>query len=669
MNFKIKISDFVFIFIGIIIVILSLYPYWIYGSFSALGWYDEFNQQIPWWYNQSKLNNPNGFLYGYAGGLGGLVGKGSQYISGQQIVVNFSPLWISLLIYRILSLFLTFLGFYIFSRFIIKISSFKSLLLSLIPLYVSIEIYSTTLAGVGWQYAGVIWFAVISIMKFKNNIYDVIFITFYIFLTSANATPFFLLPSIFVFYIFLRISFDSKYFLDKRAFVIFIILAICMLINSLPNFITLFEVKNYSARLTKVLTNFNEVNNLNFFDYLTIKILSSYKLLKINFLRNHHEVMFCSYFLIIFLLLIYKKYSFLIKIIFFPFILYPVLDIGAGILDLPVISTYRWDILVSMLSCFIAISFMYLDKNQYLDINQKIITRNKVINFTLSLFIVVSLVISINYLTKSTMYQLNYGGGLGIIKEYQGLNKFNYTKNKYRFISGDYETLPSLPTYYNLDTFDGAATHFPKRRNYYIAYAMFNKPKKYLHTHYHTFVNLPNNHNMKAFKRANIKFINYSKPLEKTNFILESKFIGKKIEKSSVVNPLYIYSLGKVTPRIFLAEKLATSQHSYTDQKFYLELNMLGLRDALVAEDDANDYYNTTFIKDLEIDKKVFSENRVIINFKNFGDGFLIFNQVYTHHWSAKCDDKNIDIIPVNGIMMGIILNKVKCKKIEFKYN
>ena len=96
---------------------------------------------------------------------------------------------------------------------------------------------------------------------------------------------------------------------------------------------------------------------------------------------------------------------------------------------------------------------------------------------------------------------------------------------------------------------------------------------------------------------------------------------------------------------------------------------MLGLRDALVAKDDANDYYNTTFIKGLEIDKKVFSENRVIINFKNFGDGFLIFNQVYTHHWLAKCDDKNIDIIPVNGIMMGIMLNKVKCKKIEFKFN
>ena len=175
-------KELIFIFFTIslafITIILSLYPYWIYGNFSAFGWYDEYYQQIPWWFNQAKLSNQNGFLYGYAGGLGGLVGKGSQYILGQQLFINFSPLWISLLFYRALSLFLTFLGFYIFSKFIIKNNNYSSLLLSLFPLYISIEIYTTTFAGVGWHYAAIIWFAVISSIKLKNYISDVIFVNY-----------------------------------------------------------------------------------------------------------------------------------------------------------------------------------------------------------------------------------------------------------------------------------------------------------------------------------------------------------------------------------------------------------------------------------------------------------------------------------------------------------
>ena len=240
MNFKEVIFICFIIFLGFITIILSLYPYWIYGSFSALGWYDEYYQQIPWWYNQAKLNDPNGFLHGYAGGLGGLVGKGSQYILGQQLFVNFSPLWISLLFYRVLSLFLTFLGFYVFSKFIIKNNNYSSLFLSLFPIYISIEIYTTTFAGIGWHYAAIIWFAVIASVKFKNNFYDILFIIFFIFFTATNTSPFFLLPCIFLFYIFLRVSFRDIDFLDKRAISIFIILSICMLINSLPNFITLF---------------------------------------------------------------------------------------------------------------------------------------------------------------------------------------------------------------------------------------------------------------------------------------------------------------------------------------------------------------------------------------------------------------------------------------------
>jgi hypothetical protein len=197
-----KIKEAIFIFVGFVVIILSLYPFWIYGNFSSQGWYDEYLGHIPWSYNLAKLNDPNGFLYGYAGGVGGFQIKVSQYISAQEFFLNFSPLWISLLIYRVLSLFLTFLGFYIFSKFIIKNNSYSSLLLSLLPLYISIDIYTTSFAGIGWHYAAIIWFVIIALVKFKNNFYDITFITSFIIITTIN-TNFFFFFLVCFFFIFL----------------------------------------------------------------------------------------------------------------------------------------------------------------------------------------------------------------------------------------------------------------------------------------------------------------------------------------------------------------------------------------------------------------------------------------------------------------------------------
>jgi hypothetical protein len=649
-----KIKEAIFIFVGFVVIILSLYPFWIYGNFSSQGWYDEYLGHIPWSYNLAKLNDPNGFLYGYAGGVGGFQIKVSQYISGQEFFLNFSPLWISLLIYRVLYLFLTFLGFYIFSKFIIKNNSYSSLLLSLLPLYISIDIYTTSFAGIGWHYAAIIWFVIIALVKFKNNFYDITFITSFIIITTINTNFFFLLPCLFFFYIFIRISFRSLLFFDKRATIIFIALSICMLINSLPIFVGILEVKEYSTRIMKVLT-YNQINYFSLF--------------KVFFLRDHHIVIFFSYILIIFLLLIYKKYSFFFKIIFFSFILYPLLDFFSNITNLPLVSSYRWDILVGLSSFILTISFMYLEKNKHSNANNKISIFHPIISFFLFPYFFISIIFSINSLTRSTMNNLNYSGGLGMLGHYSDINELSYTKNKFRFISGDDGTLPNLPTYYNLDTFDGKISHFSIRRNYYIAYAMYKKTKDQLHTGVHWFYNFPNEHNIKAFKRANIKFINYKKPINDSSLFFVSKYEGKTIDDRPAVNPLYVYNFKNVTPRIFIANKLFVSNNSYTDQKFYLELDKIDLQDVLIAKEDRKNDYKYKINKNIKIEEENFYENKLIIKLKGTGDGFLVFNQVYTPNWTAKCGDKILDIVPVNGIMMGVSINIDECKEIIFKFN
>ena len=60
----------------------------------------------------------------------------------------------------------------------------------------------------------------------------------------------------------------------------------------------------------------------------------------------------------------------------------------------------------------------------------------------------------------------------------------------------------------------------------------------------------------------------------------------------------------------------------------------------------------------------------MIVELRKLEDGFLVFNQVFTPKWSARCGDKNIKVIPVNGIMMGVLLKKRDlCKTVVFKYD
>jgi hypothetical protein len=191
-----------------------------------------------------------------------------------------------------------------------------------------------------------------------------------------------------------------------------------MLINSLPVFIGILDVKEYSARFTKVLMTHNQINYFYFF--------------KEFFLRNHHRVIFYSYILIIFLLLIYKKYSFLFKIIFFSFVLYPLLDFFSGIINLPLVSNYRWNILVGLSIFILTVSFIYLEKNKYDNVNNKIKKLNFIIDFPLLPLVFIAIMFSINKLTTTTIKNFNYSGGFGMINHYKNINELSYTKNKFR---------------------------------------------------------------------------------------------------------------------------------------------------------------------------------------------------------------------------------------------
>ena len=55
--------------IGSVFIFLFLFPYWIFGSASALGGYDEYHGQITWFWLKDNYGQES-FLHSYFGGIG-----------------------------------------------------------------------------------------------------------------------------------------------------------------------------------------------------------------------------------------------------------------------------------------------------------------------------------------------------------------------------------------------------------------------------------------------------------------------------------------------------------------------------------------------------------------------------------------------------------------------
>lgn len=287
------------------------------------------------------------------------------------------------------------------------------------------------------------------------------------------------------------------------------------------------------------------------------------------------------------------------------------------------------------------------------------------------------------YLIETTLLELHVTSGLGATKLYDGLKRLQHTKDTFRFVSIGY--MPTIPLFYGLDTFDGFIHNSAYRRNYFIAYAIYDPAVDKLHTHTHFFFS-PDALDFNMFKMANIGYIFSDNPISNHNFTLIEQsnpiyindidyplknYISSKFKDLRLVNPSYIYSLEGVWPRIFTAKSIKNSSYSLRDKRFYKELKKLSIGELLVAKEDISENTaNQISIKPLLITSYTLNEKGAEINLTSQTAGVIVFNQVFTPFWSASCDTggKKMTVFPVNGIMMATQVPK-GCNKVLFEYN
>ena len=106
--------------------IFTLLPFWIFGSFSVIGWYDEIDQVIPWYYQLSLALEGTSFVHTGSGGVGVAHGffQGNEQVSFYRFLMSNFDMMTAHLIFRFFGLWTCFLGVWVLLRKQFKLNHF-----------------------------------------------------------------------------------------------------------------------------------------------------------------------------------------------------------------------------------------------------------------------------------------------------------------------------------------------------------------------------------------------------------------------------------------------------------------------------------------------------------------------------------------------------------------
>ena len=143
--------------VGIWVIVVSLFPYWLFGRYSAIGWYDEYDAIIPG-HIFAALHNGT-FLHGYAGGSAAdaLFFTGPHALSLYEAMICALGPQIASLCFRILGMFVLFFGSYLTARTLFDLRKRGAIVTGLAAVFSTAYPYAWTLGGYAWDIGVIAW--------------------------------------------------------------------------------------------------------------------------------------------------------------------------------------------------------------------------------------------------------------------------------------------------------------------------------------------------------------------------------------------------------------------------------------------------------------------------------------------------------------------------------
>lgn len=637
-----------------VFMFLVLFPYWVLGDFSALGWHDEVEGLIPYHFVESQ--NSNKFFETWAGGHG----RDFIFVTGKVFLYNLINSAFDIvntgLFVRLISLHLIFFGFFSLNKLINdgnRYQYLKPLMLTVL----SVVPYGWTLGGMGFDLACAIWLIVA--VYSKNNLKKSLLISFCAIGLAVMHSGIAFYPVMFS-YTLLFVMFKKRFGFDIN----FLILAICSI-----SFYLLLAYLNYQS-----LFKFLSLTELTAREFLNVRkqfdlvgiFSNGFSSIK-GFFSSYNSLSY-SFLLVPFLLNLrslkeLQKVFALTLFLISPFIVEGVFSS----FNFGIISTFRWSILIYMFPVYFLLILEIERVNKYI---------------VIACASLVLLYSSYKHMEKS--YDLfKYKGGAANTFYYKEL--FDQLDKKYRTIVDYFKLNTVFPQYYGMKEFSGLLPSTSYRRYLYSLYSI-QKGERYILGHtklYFKFYTSEMVYDDAALRALGVKYLVSANPsikylgdpivkqkgLKLSEYSGESLYLNllKRIVWFDVVlaRPIYIYDFGTVSEQFFVPGEVLISEFSDKEKDYYQNLSPYEFEKRSILSNELKyDMPKNNDIKILSYEKR---GDCFMLN-TNSGEGQIVFNQEYSKNWKAQCAQKSIELNPVNGLMTLLSVNE-GCREIKLCYS
>ena len=252
-------SKYLYLTIGLIVIIFSLYPYIIFGDASIIGWYDEADLPIVIQTIQSN-NSDSIFSNSFAGGasLADSFSPINSTLNIYSIFYDFFGPMLGSYLFRFIGIYGFFITLFLFSEKVLLNENsrngtyFLSFISSMIGVFGTSAIYGYTLGGYGWNFF-LIMLSVLLIINKKNSLKKSIIFSVLIGFLQSNAFGgivvfVFILPSV-VLLAHLSLGWGLKF--SRHVVVNTIIILSSSILFSTPQIMSIYSIMDDSARILR----------------------------------------------------------------------------------------------------------------------------------------------------------------------------------------------------------------------------------------------------------------------------------------------------------------------------------------------------------------------------------------------------------------------------------
>lgn len=663
--------------LGMVIILASLYPYWLFGPASAIGWYDEYDGIIQFYLTAAAAPSLATFAHGYAGGSG--IGDvfpdiGNAVYDLYFLLIRSIGPELASFVYRLLGSLILYLGIFVSAQTLVKASFAAAVTAGLVAVFCTVYPYGWVLGGYGWDLSLMVWLPVLFLSRL-GWIWRVILAAVLAAIIAGTTTIVFFVPFA-IFYTFLAV-----YFVEGRVWptlvrsaasvaVLALVAGLLTLNTTLTLVASLKESGRYQAitgpRALAAAFSGGPVPSL---DLLSVfgEGMNGIFLRGLNVLIGRPLSGFPP--TVIFTILAIAAVIWLARsqhgaryliCLFGPVALVGGLTFLGGTVEIPFISAFRWDTLYVCIAVLFALVFAVFQAN----------ATNRAARLACLVAgpaLLLSVVISAGSMAQRSIVELDAYGGWATLSAYPQLAGLAQADPLARAASlPAYQPKPLLGPHYGLDVVDGMRGNFTWRRTGFWFETLPTTPNSAWHTHRQVLGRGLGDINLDALRMIGGQYLMSPTVLDGPGLSVTAQLPGlrladlggpysllrKVFPKLSLAPTLSVYRLGGAWDRAFSPADLKATTVSDFDLEYFTQLRSLP-RHTILIPTNAPDWLKNDDPGHLTIEAATKTASGMEIRTGGEG-GLLVYNQEPVAGWRATCENTALSITPINAMMMAV---------------